>query len=196
MFPENLFSIKLRNLSKRWPKIERSMVLCNIQTLECGIRWGHRPRLFISKLLLCLPRLPGPWHLHNLTYSYPPTPGRWYLVQWWILHMPKRMAGQVARIHGVLYNALFFYRVIWKTLWHLEHPLFGNSKKKYRKEEKNNSLNIIQNILQHSSLSSISYFNISFHFSSSSIILSFHFIQLSLSYHFIRKGILKLFMIN
>ena len=127
---------------------------------------------------------------------YPPTPGRWYLVQWWILHMPKRMAGQVARIHGVLYNALFFYRVIWKTLWHLEHPLFGNSKKKYRKEEKNNSLNIIQNILQHSSLSSISYFNISFHFSSSSIILSFHFIQLSLSYHFIRKGILKLFMIN
>ena len=41
--------------------------MCNIQTLECGIRWDHRPRLFISQLLLCLPRLPGPWHLHNLT---------------------------------------------------------------------------------------------------------------------------------
>ena len=46
---------------------EPKMFLCNIQTLECGIRWGHRPRLFISELLLCLPRLPGPWHLHNLT---------------------------------------------------------------------------------------------------------------------------------
>ena len=37
-----------KNLSKTLPKIKRSMFLCNIQTLECGIRWGHRPRLFIS----------------------------------------------------------------------------------------------------------------------------------------------------